>query len=132
MRIAQSLAVAALSIVTAFFVWWPAGVGMVLVSVAARASTMNKPIQRISPPRIGEEEAWSDLAAVMEESIHGQDDVRTSLAAPYVRGCTPQRASEVLRRGRRVWRLSARVTMWRRRDHPRADRRSGRGRRAGR
>ena len=36
------------------------------------------------PARMVEEEAWSDLAAVMEESIHGQDDVRTSLARPYV------------------------------------------------
>src|SRR3712207_1807147 len=32
-RLAQSLAVAGLSIVTAFFAWWPAGVGMVLVSI---------------------------------------------------------------------------------------------------
>src|SRR4051812_34646012 len=32
-RLAQSLAVASLSIVTAFFVWWPAAVGMVIVSM---------------------------------------------------------------------------------------------------
>ncbi len=31
LRIFQSLTVAVLSIVTAFFVWWPAGVGMTLV-----------------------------------------------------------------------------------------------------
>src|SRR3954470_4759484 len=80
-RIAQSVAVALLSIVTAFFVWWPAGVGMVVVSFVLYL-TMSKPIMRLSPLRISEEEAWSDLAAVMEESIHGQDDVRTSLAAP--------------------------------------------------
>ena len=53
---------------------------------------------------MGEEEAWSDLAAVMEESIHGQDDVRTSLARPYVLRLYAQRASQVLARGRRVWR----------------------------
>lgn len=110
-RIAQSLAVATLSIVTAFFVWWPAGIGMLLVS-ALLAATMTRPIQRISPLRISEEEAWSDLAAVMEESIHGQDDVRTSLAAPYVRKLYAERAAEVLRRGRLVWRTSARITMW--------------------
>ncbi|GAB2603391.1 hypothetical protein Aab01nite_48410 [Paractinoplanes abujensis] len=109
-RIAQSVAVAVFSIVTAFFVWWPAGVGMVIVSVLLYV-TMNKPIQRISPRRIAEEEAWSDLAAVMEESIHGQDDVRTSLAAPYVRRLYAQRAAEVLRRGRLVWHSSARITM---------------------
>ncbi|OJF13923.1 ATP-binding cassette domain-containing protein [Couchioplanes caeruleus] len=109
-RLAQSLAVAALSIVTAFFAWWPAAVAMILVSFLL-AAVMTKPIQRISPARIHEEEAWSDLAAVMEEAIHGQDDVRTSLAAPYVRRLYAQRAREVLERGRRVWRMSARVTM---------------------
>jgi ATP-binding cassette, subfamily B, bacterial len=109
-RIAQSLAVATLSILTAFAVWWPAGVGMVIVS-ALLAWTMYQPIQRISPARISEEEAWSDLAAVMEESIHGQDDVRTSLAAPYVRKLYAERARVVLARGRRVWRMSARITM---------------------
>ena len=109
-RIAQSVAVATLSIVTAFFAWWPAGVGMVLVSFLLYL-TMGKPIQRISPLRISEEESWSDLAAVMEESIHGQDDVRTSLAAPYVRRLYAQRAAEVLRRGRLVWRSSSRITM---------------------
>src|SRR6266545_1909666 len=67
-RIAQSLAVATLSILTAFAVWWPAGVGMVIVA-ALLAWTMYQPIQRISPARISEEEAWSDLAAVMEESV---------------------------------------------------------------
>ncbi|MEV6600958.1 ABC transporter ATP-binding protein/permease [Actinoplanes sp. NPDC051346] len=109
-RLAQSLAVAALSIVTAFFAWWPAALGMIAVSILL-AAVMTKPIQRISPARISEEEAWSDLAAVMEEAIHGQDDVRTSLAAPYVRRLYAQRAREVLDRGRRVWRMSARVTM---------------------
>jgi ATP-binding cassette, subfamily B, bacterial len=109
-RIAQSVAVAVLSIVTAFFAWWPAGVGMVLVS-ALLYVTMNQPIQRLSPARISEEEAWSDLAAVMEESVHGQDDVRTSLAAPYVRRLYAQRAREVLARGRRVWRMSSRITL---------------------
>ena len=110
-RIAQSLAVAALSVVTAFFVWWPAGLGMLAVCGLLYV-TMNKPVRAISPARISEEEAWSDLAAVMEESVHGQDDVRTSLAAPYVRKLYAQRAREVLDRGRRVWRMSARVTMW--------------------
>ncbi|BFU44353.1 ATP-binding cassette domain-containing protein [Krasilnikovia sp. MM14-A1004] len=109
-RIAQSMAVATLSIITAFAVWWPAAVAMVLVS-ALLIATMSGPIKGISPLRIAEEEAWSDLAAVMEEAIHGQDDVRTSLAAPYVRRLYAQRAREVLRRGRRVWHTSARVTL---------------------
>ncbi|GAA2705343.1 ATP-binding cassette domain-containing protein [Actinoplanes palleronii] len=110
-RLLQSLAVATLSIGTAFLVWWPAGVAMVVVAVLIFL-TMNKPIQRISPVRIAEEEAWSDLAAVMEEAIHGQDDVRTSLAAPYVQSLYADRAREVLARGRRVWRASSKVTMW--------------------
>lgn len=109
-RIIQSLAVATMSIVTAFIVWWPAGLGMVLVSLLL-VWTMRKPIARIGPARIAEEEAWSDLAAVMEEAIHGQDDVRTSLAAPYVRKLYALRAREVLNRGRRVWRRSSRITM---------------------
>ncbi|MEU8242753.1 ABC transporter ATP-binding protein/permease [Actinoplanes missouriensis] len=109
-RLAQSLAVASLSIVTTFFVWWPAAIAMIVVSVLLFV-VMNKPVQRISPLRISEEEAWSDLAAVMEEAIHGQDDVRTSLAAPYVRRLYALRAAEVLRRGRLVWRSSSRITM---------------------
>src|SRR3954451_24247995 len=109
-RIAQSVAVATLSVLTAFFAWWPAGVAMIFVSVLLYL-TMNMPIQRLSPQRISEEESWSDLAAVMEESIHGQDDVRTSLAAPYVLRLYAQRAAEVLRRGRLVWRSSSRITM---------------------
>ncbi|RSM55037.1 ABC transporter [Actinoplanes sp. ATCC 53533] len=109
-RLAQSLAVAVLSIVTAFFAWWPAGLGMLAVSFLLVA-VLTKPIQRISPLRVREEEAWSDLAAVMEESVHGQDDVRTSLAAPYVRRLYAQRAREVLVRGRKVWTTSSRVTL---------------------
>jgi ATP-binding cassette subfamily B protein len=109
-RLAQSLAVAVLSIVTAFFAWWPAGIGMLLVSILLVA-VLTRPVQRISPLRVREEEAWSDLAAVMEESVHGQDDVRTSLAAPYVRRLYAQRAREVLIRGRKVWTTSSRVTL---------------------
>ncbi|MEV0900630.1 ABC transporter ATP-binding protein/permease [Actinoplanes sp. NPDC049802] len=108
-RLAQSLAVASLSVLTTIFVWWPAAVAMVLVGLLL-FTVMNKPIQRIGPIRIAEEEAWSDLAAVMEEAIHGQDDVRTSLAAPYVLRLFAQRSAEVLRRGRRVWRSSAKIT----------------------
>ncbi|MEV6305271.1 ABC transporter ATP-binding protein/permease [Actinoplanes sp. NPDC051861] len=109
-RLVQSLAVATLSIVTTFAVWWPAAIAMVVVCLLLFV-TMNKPVQRISPIRIAEEEAWSDLAAVMEEAVHGQDDVRTSLAAPYVRRLYAIRAAEVLARGRRVWRASSRITM---------------------
>jgi ATP-binding cassette, subfamily B, bacterial len=108
-RIAQSLAVGVLSIVTAIVVWWPAGVGMVVVATLLIAGLAGR-TRQIGPVRIAEEEAWSDLAAVMEESIHGQDDVRTSLARPYVLRLYARRAAEVLARGRRVWRMSARVS----------------------
>lgn len=108
-RIAQSGAAAVLSVAVALVVWWPAGVGMLLLSVLLAAS-LRRPIRRITPARISEEEAWSDLAAVMEESIHGQDDVRTTLARPYVLRLFSRRAQEVLARGRKVWRMSAWLT----------------------
>src|SRR6185295_15581995 len=63
-RIAQSLMVGVFSLLTAFAVWWPAGIAMLVLSavlvVGLRART-----QAIAPARMGEEEAWSDLAAVM-------------------------------------------------------------------
>ncbi len=108
-RIAQSLAAGVLSIGVALLVWWPAGVGMLVLALLLAAG-LRRPTRAITPARIAEEEAWSDLAAVMEESIHGQDDVRTSLARPYVLRLYAQRGSEVLARGRRVWRMSAWLT----------------------
>src|SRR6266545_1511292 len=108
-RIAHASAMGVLSIVIACVVWWPAGLAM-LVLAALLAVGLSGPTRKISPARMGEEEAWSDLAAVMEESIHGQDDVRTTLARPYVLRLYAQRASQVLARGRTVWTMSARVT----------------------
>ncbi|MFG1778407.1 ATP-binding cassette domain-containing protein [Micromonospora sp. NPDC049048] len=108
-RIAQGLTAGVLSTVVALVLWWPAGVGMLLLTVLLAAG-LRKPTARIGPARMAEEEAWSDLAAVMEEAIHGQDDVRTSLARPYVLRLYARRAAEVLRRGVRVWRMSAQVT----------------------
>ncbi|GAB3285281.1 ATP-binding cassette domain-containing protein [Kineosporia babensis] len=110
LRMFQYTAVALLSIVTALFVWWPAGLGMILV-VVFMVVVLARPIQRINPARMHEEEAWSDLAAVMEESIHGQDDVRTTLGRPYVLRLYADRASRVLARGRVVWRLSAKLAV---------------------
>ncbi|PZG08796.1 ABC transporter [Micromonospora craterilacus] len=107
-RLAQALAVGLLSTLVALTVWWPAGVGMLLLTVLL-VFTLRRPAARIAPARMKEEAAWSDLAAVMEESIHGQDDVRTSLARPYVVRLYAVRAAEVLRRGLRVWRMSAQV-----------------------
>ncbi|NUR51095.1 MAG: ABC transporter ATP-binding protein [Hamadaea sp.] len=108
-RIGQGVAVAVLSVVISVFVWWPAGLAMVLVS-AFVVWKLRKPAQKITPARMAEEEAWSDLAAVMEESIHGQDDVRTTLARPYVMRLFARRAKVVLERGRRVWRGTAEMT----------------------
>ena len=108
-RIGSSLLAGLLSAVAALFVWWPAGVAMLLLATVL-AVTLAEPARRIGPARMSEEEAWSDLAAVMEESIHGQDDVRTSLARPYVLRLYAQRASRVLDRGRVVWTLSGRLT----------------------
>ncbi|RAN96882.1 ATP-binding cassette domain-containing protein [Micromonospora noduli] len=107
-RLAQGLCVGLLSMVVALFVWWPAGIAMVLLTVVL-AVGLRRPTARIGPARMAEEEAWSDLAAVMEEAVHGQDDVRTSLARPYVLRLYARRASAVLSRGLVVWVLSARV-----------------------
>jgi ABC-type multidrug transport system fused ATPase/permease subunit len=107
-RIAQSLTLGVLSVVTALLVWWPAGVAMIVLA-AVIAIALSDQTKRISPARMDEEEAWSDLAAVVEESVHGQDDVRTSLARPYVLRLYAQRASQVLARGRLVWAMSSKV-----------------------
>ncbi len=108
-RIAQSLAFGVLSIAATTYVWWPAGIAMIVL-VAGLTVVLRKPTAKIGTARMGEEEAWSDLAAVMEESIHGQDDVRTSLARPYVLRLYAHRASVVLARGRQVWTRSGAVT----------------------
>jgi ATP-binding cassette subfamily B protein len=107
-RIAQSVAVGVASVVTMLVVWWPAGVATALIA-AALVAGLRRRVASISVARMTEEAAWSDLAAVMEESIHGQDDVRTSLARPYVMRLYARRASEVLLRGRVVWTKSAGV-----------------------
>jgi ABC-type multidrug transport system fused ATPase/permease subunit len=108
-RLAQSVVVAAVSVVTATVLWWPAGLAMAAL-VAALGVVLRRRIGAIAPARAAEEEAWSDLAAVMEEGVHGQDDVRTTLARPYVLRLYARRASEVLARGRRVWQMSSVVT----------------------
>src|SRR3954447_20760401 len=108
-RITQSAVAGLLATVTAFIVWWPAGVVMALLA-AVLVLRLSGPLQRIGPAREREEEAWSDLAAVMEESIHGQDDVRTTLGQAYVLRLYARRASAVMRRGIVVWAASARVS----------------------
>jgi ABC-type multidrug transport system fused ATPase/permease subunit len=107
-RITQGFVGGILATVTAFVVWWPAGVVMAVVA-AGLAWRLTGPLRRIGPAREREEEAWSDLAAVMEEAIHGQDDVRTSLGQAYVLRLYARRASQVLTRARVVFTASARV-----------------------
>ncbi|WP_431921219.1 ATP-binding cassette domain-containing protein [Micromonospora wenchangensis] len=108
-RLVQGLVLCLLATVSALFVWWPAGVAMLLLTVLL-VVLLRRPTAAIAPARMSEEEAWSDLAAVMEEAVHGQDDVRTSLAQPYVLRLYARRAAEVLARCRRVFLMSARVT----------------------
>lgn len=108
-RIAQMLTAGLLSAVVALGVWWPAGLTMLLLA-GVLAVGLRRPTARIVPARMAEEAAWSDLAAVTEEAVHGQDDVRTSLAQPYVLRLWATRAAAVLARGMPVWRMSARVT----------------------
>jgi ABC-type multidrug transport system fused ATPase/permease subunit len=108
-RIGQSACAAVLSTLTAFLVWWPAGVVMAVLG-ALLVVRLSGPLQRIGPAREREEEAWSDVAAVMEEAIHGQDDIRTSLGQAYVLRLYARRASELMRRGALVWTASAKVS----------------------
>jgi ATP-binding cassette, subfamily B, bacterial len=108
-RIVQSLAVAAFAVGAAFLVWWPAGLTMLSLVVLLGISLRSR-VGRIGEARMAEEEAWSDLAAVMEEAVHGQDDVRTTLGRPYVLRLFALRSSQVLGYARRVWRVSAQVT----------------------
>ncbi|MEU1885776.1 ATP-binding cassette domain-containing protein [Micromonospora rifamycinica] len=108
-RLVQGVVLCLLAAVSALFVWWPAGVAMLLLTVLLGV-LLRRPTAAIAPARMAEEEAWSDLAAVMEEAVHGQDDVRTSLAQPYVLRLFARRAAEVLARCRRVFLMSARVT----------------------
>ncbi|MEV0152219.1 ABC transporter ATP-binding protein [Micromonospora sp. NPDC050686] len=108
-RLIQGLALCLLATASALVVWWPAGVGMIVLTVLLGV-VLRRPTARIAPARMAEEEAWSDLAAVMEEAVHGQDDVRTSLARPYVLRLYARRAAEVISRGGRVFRMSAQVT----------------------
>ncbi|MFE7874193.1 ATP-binding cassette domain-containing protein [Micromonospora humida] len=108
-RLVQGLVLCLLATISALFVWWPAGVAMLLLTVLL-VVVLRRPTAAIAPARMSEEEAWSDLAAVMEEAVHGQDDVRTSLAQPYVLRLYARRAAEVLARCRRVFLMSARVT----------------------
>jgi ABC-type multidrug transport system fused ATPase/permease subunit len=108
-RLAVAGTTGVLAVVTAFVVWWPAGLVMALLS-AVLVVGLAGPLRRLGPAREREEEAWSDLAAVMEESIHGQDDVRTSLGQAYVLRLYAQRASQVLARGKVVFSSAARIS----------------------
>src|SRR4051794_11807936 len=108
-RVTQNAATGVLATLTALVLWWPAGVVMAVVATGLVAG-LARPLRRIAPQREREEEAWSGLAAVMEESIHGQDDIRTSLGQPYVLRMYARRASEVLARARVVFLASARMS----------------------
>jgi len=105
-QVVRDVVTGLVSALVALVVWWPAGVAM-LVASALIAVTVGPRAGRIAAARMAEEEAWSDVAAVMEEAVHGQDDVRTSLARPYVLQLYARRAATVLQRGRRVWRMAA-------------------------
>jgi len=105
-QVVRDVVTGLVSALVALVVWWPAGVAM-LVASALIAVTVGPRAGRIAAARMAEEEAWSDVAAVMEEAVHGQDDVRTSLARPYVLQLYARRAATVLERGRRVWRMAA-------------------------
>jgi ABC-type multidrug transport system fused ATPase/permease subunit len=109
-EVVQFLATSVMAVLTALIVWWPAGLTMMALA-GILALWLRRRVGALAPARVAEEEAWSDVAAVTEEAIHGQDDVRTSLARPYVLGLFARRSSELLARGRVVWRLTAQVSV---------------------
>ncbi|MDQ1294560.1 MAG: ATP-binding cassette, subfamily bacterial [Actinomycetota bacterium] len=96
------------SVLTAFFLWWPVGV-CALLMCCLLAAVLLRPLRRIGLSREREEEAWSDLVAVMEEAVHGQDDVRTAAGRPWVLQLFAQRAAVVLDRAKKVWILAGTV-----------------------
>src|SRR5436190_9060212 len=57
LRIGQSSCAVVLSTLTAFLVWWPAGVVMAVLGVLL-VVRLTAPLQRIAPAREREEEAW--------------------------------------------------------------------------
>ena len=68
--------------VVAGVTWWPA---WLLFPAAGAISwlAMRGLLPEIAPLKVAEEQAWTDHAAVLEESIAGRDDLRTSLGQPF-------------------------------------------------
>src|SRR4051794_29031205 len=81
-RIGQSLCAAVLSTLTAFLVWWPAGLVMAVLG-AVLVVSLTAPLQRIAPAREREEGAGGELAAALEGGIEGQDDGRPTLGQAH-------------------------------------------------
>ncbi|MEQ3552483.1 ABC transporter ATP-binding protein [Pseudonocardia nematodicida] len=92
--------------IVAGLVFWPAWIAFPLVGalivLVARPLT---PV--IARAKAAEEAAWSDHSAQLEETVAGQDDVRTSLGQAHVVRAYTERAAAVLVR---VWAVSTAAT----------------------
>jgi ABC-type multidrug transport system fused ATPase/permease subunit len=108
LTVAEAILGGLVAVATALVVWWPAGMAMA-AAIIVLALVLRPTAAAMPDARCREEEAWSGLAAVSEEAIYGQDDVRTSLARPYVLRLVAERSAEILRRVRVAWGLSARL-----------------------
>ncbi|WP_224386711.1 ABC transporter ATP-binding protein [Pseudonocardia sp. ICBG1293] len=94
--------------IVAGLVFWPAFV--VFPLVAAVVVGVARPLTpQIARAKVAEETAWSDHAAQLEESIAGQDDVRTSLGQPHVVAGFARRAATVVARTHEVCRIATRL-----------------------
>ncbi|MEJ8278010.1 ATP-binding cassette domain-containing protein [Pseudonocardia spirodelae] len=89
-------------------VFWPAF--LVFPLVAGLVVLVARPLTpRIARAKVAEETAWSDHSAQLEESVAGQDDVRTSLGQPHVVAEFARRAAVVVARTHDVCRVATRV-----------------------
>ncbi|MDN5920543.1 MAG: hypothetical protein L0I76_36505, partial [Pseudonocardia sp.] len=118
--------------VVAGLVWWPAWIAFPLAAalVVAVARPLTPLVARC---KVAEEVAWSDHSAQLEESVAGQDDVRTALGQPHVVRGYVVRAAVVLDRVLATCRASTVVGLRTGLDRPRHRRRlAGPAHRAGR
>nr|WP_277628153.1 ABC transporter ATP-binding protein [Arsenicicoccus dermatophilus] len=97
-------------LLVAGFTWWPA-VLMFPVFAGAAVLSVRGLLGEIARRKVVEEAAWTDHAAMLEEGIAGQDDLRTSLGQPFAVRRLAGLSAEVHRRFHEVLVLERAVTL---------------------
>ncbi|WP_409482913.1 ATP-binding cassette domain-containing protein [Arsenicicoccus dermatophilus] len=97
-------------LLVAGFTWWPS---VLLFPVFAGAAVLSVRglLGEIARRKVLEEAAWTDHAAMLEEGIAGQDDLRTSLGQPFAVRRLAGLSAEVHRRFHEVLVLERAVTL---------------------